>query len=178
MTALAPHSARPPGNIPKYSAYGLGALAILAGVVPFDILQSLVPVLRNGTDIWLDSLLPVIGVGGVVGGIVAFGMRRRGTWFIHFIFGFGSLVLAAYVTGLGLGVAILSGLVPEQAPDWSFISVVNIIDWLIVAPLAWLLLRMLRQRYWQPWTTPDQWEPPGPVPPTRTLLMTWAQRKR
>lgn len=38
MTLLAPHSARPPGNIPKDSAYGLGALAILAGAVPFDVL--------------------------------------------------------------------------------------------------------------------------------------------
>ena len=77
-----------------------------------------------------------------------------------------------------MSLAILGGFVPEESPDLNFMSVVNIIDWLVISPLPWVLLRMLRLRYWQPWTTPDQWEPPGPVPPTRTLLMTWAQRKR
>ena len=178
MTAPAPHSARPPGNIPKYSAYGLGALGILAGVILFEVMQSLVPVLKGATDILLANLLTVIAVGGVVGGIVAFGMHRRRTWFIYFVFGFGLLVLLSYLIGFGFGIAILLGLVPEQAPELRFVSIVNIIGWLMISPLAWLLLRMLRQRYWQPWTTPDQWEPPGPVPPTRTLLMTWAQRKR
>ena len=178
MTELAGNSARPPGNVPKYSAYGLGVLGILAGVIPFLVMQSLVPVLKAATDIWLDNLLSVIGVSGIVGGIVAFGLRRRRIWFIHFVFGFGSLVLAAYVLGFGLDLAILLGLVPEQVPELRVVSIVNLIGWLVIAPLAWLLLRTLRQRYWQPWTTPDQWEPAGPVPPTRTLLMTWAQRKR
>ncbi len=179
MTAPAPGSARPPGNIPKYSAYGLVSLGILAGAIPFDVMQSLVPVMKGATDVLLANLLPVIGAGTLVAGIVALGLFRRcPTWFIHFVFEFGSLVLIAYLAGFGFGVAILLGLVPEQAPELRFVSFVNIVDWLIVAPLAWLLLRTLRQRYWQPWTTPDQWEPPAPVPPTRTLLMTWAQRKR
>lgn len=114
----------------------------------------------------------------LVGAIVAFGLRRRRIWFIHFVFEFGFLVLTAYVMGFGLGLVILLGLVPEQVPELRVVSVVNIIGWLMISPLAWLLLRTLRQRYWQPWTTPDQWEPAAPVPPTRTLLMTWAQRKR
>lgn len=179
MTALAPHSSRPPGNVPKYSAYGLGVLGILAGVIPFLIMQSLVPIFKGATDVLLANLFSVIGAGTVVAGIVAFGLLRRcPTWFIHFVFEFGTLVLVAYVIGFVFGVAILLGLVPEQAPELRFVSIVNIIGWLMISPLAWLLLRTLRQRYWQPWTTPDQWEPPAPVPPTRTLLMTWAQRKR
>ncbi len=178
MTAPAPGSARPPGNVPKNSIYGMVALGMLPGLIPFLVLQSLVPVLRNGLDVWLSSIWPVLGLSAVASTIMAAGMFRRRTWYIRFVFAFGALLLAAFVASFCLGLAILLGLVRRQAPDLSFMNVVNIIDWLVISPLAWLLLRTLRLRYWQPWTTPDQWEPPAAVPPTGTLLMTWAQRKR
>ena len=178
MIVLAPRSARPAGNVPKGSFYGLAALGMLPGVIPFLIIQSLVPFMKNGIDFWLDSIWPVLGASGVAGTIMAAGIARRQSWYIWFIFGLGSLLVAAYIIGLGLGVVLLLGFVPGKMPDLGFINIVNIIDWLVISPLAWLLLRTLRLHYWQPWSTPDQWEPPAPTPPTRTLLMTWANRKR
>ena len=171
-------SARPPGSIPKGSPHGLIALGILTGVIPFFVMQSLVPVLKNGTQIWLASLLPVLGASAAVGLLVGLGLPRRRSWYVTFVFAFGCLLLAAYAIGLALGAVILLGLLPEAYPDLSFISVVNIVLWLIISPLAWLLLRMLRLKYWQPWTTQADWEAPTAPPQSQTLLTLLKDRNR
>ncbi len=178
MTAPVAPSARPPGSIPKGSPHGLIALGILTGAIPFFVMQSLVPVLKNVTQVWLASLLPVLGASAAVGLLVGLGLPRRQSWYITFVFAFGCLLLAAYAIGLALGAAILLGLLPEASPNLSFISVVNIVLWLIISPLAWLLLRMLRLKYWQPWTTQSDWEAPNKTPPSQTLLMSLKNRKR
>lgn len=63
------------------------------------------------------------------------------------------------------GLAILVCLVPVLHPDLRFASVVNLVFWVLLAPFAWLLLRMLRLRYWQPWTGPEDWESGNEAPP-------------
>ncbi len=177
MTASAGQAARPSAILPQGSGYGLAALGILPGIIPFLVMQSLVPVLRNGLDLWLDSLLPVIGISVIAAAIIAFGLVGRRPWYIRFMHTFGWVILAAYALGAGLGLLVLVGLVP-RTPDLRFFNVVNMVGWVIVSPLAWLVLRMLRLRYWQPGTEPDGNErPEGGVRP-RTLLTAWIGRNR
>lgn len=57
---------------------------------------------------------------------------------------------------------------PDCHPDLRSASVVKLVFRLLLAP-AWLLLRMLRLRYRQPWTQPDQWEPGDEFSPRRGL---------
>lgn len=178
MTVPARHSAGPSGIMPQGSAYGLAALGILPGVVPFLVMQSLVPVLKHGMDMWLGSLLPVIGVSVVAATIIAFGLPGRRPWYIRFMFTLGWVILAGYTAGFGFGLLVLLGIIAKASPDLGFFNVVNIIAWVIVSPLAWLVLRMLRLRYWQPWTTAGEWEQPENGPRSRTLLMSWLSRDR
>lgn len=177
MTVSARPPAGPSGGMPQGSAHGLAALGILPGLVPFLVLQSLVPVLRNGMDVWLGSLLPVIGISVVAAAIIAFGLAARRRWYIRLIFTLGWVILAGYAAGVGLDILVLLGVVPKNSPDLGFFNVVNIIAWMVVSPLAWLVLRLLRLRYWQPGTTAAEWERPESVPHPRTLLMSWLGRK-
>ncbi len=176
MSENAAGSARPPGQLPKGSPFGLMALGILSGVIPFLVLQSLVPVLKNGTDIWLDSLLPDVAASAVVGAVMAFGLARRRAAYIRFVNTLGWFLLLAYAAGLLAGIAILAGMVAEQSPSLSFISVVNIVLWALVSPLAWFLLRLVRLRYWQPGTRAEDWEAPDAVPATRNTLVSQFNR--
>lgn len=97
--------------------------------------------------------------------IMSLGLYRRRYWYIRYMFSTGALLLLAFLAGASIGLAVLLRLVPLQHPDLHFISIINIIMWLVLAPFAWLLLRMLRLRYWQPWTRPDEWEPGDETPP-------------
>ena len=175
---IAPGSARPAGNVPRGSAYGLLAEIILTGVIPFLVMQSLVPLLKNGVDIWLNSLLPVLGATSIAAAIVTIGLYRRQAWYIGFVFAYGWLVFAGFAFGFSLALLFLLGIVPHTAPDLRFMTFVNIVEWLLVSPLAWLLLRMLRLRYWRPGSPPEQWEPADDVRPGKTLLMAWLERKK
>ena len=174
---IAPGSARPAGNVPRGSAYGLLAEIILTGVIPFLVMQSLVPFLKNGIDAWLNCLLPVLGATIVAAIVVTIGLYRRQAWYIGFVFAYGWLVFAAFAIGFCLAALFLLNMVPGAAPDLRFMTFVNVVEWLVVSPLAWMLLGMLRLRYWRPGTLPEQWEPPDDVRPGKTLLMAWLERK-
>ena len=173
----APGSARPAGNVPKGSAYGLLAEIMLTGLIPFLVMQSLVPFIASGLDVWLNSLLPVLGATAVAAIIVTIGLYRRRAWYIAFIYAYGWLVLASFAAGICLGLAGLLGLLPRPAANLQFMTYVNVIEWLVISPLAWLLLRMLRLQYWRPWASPEQWEPADDVQAGKTLLMAWLDRK-
>ena len=129
-----------------WKARGLGAIAVMAGLVPFLMLQSLVSVLKNGLDIWLASLLPVIGIGGAVGGLIALAALRPRRMLFDLLDGLGWASVAAYFAGIALDLLIMSGAVPRVSRDLSFVNVVNIVEWLAISPLVWLNLKGLRLR--------------------------------
>lgn len=136
--------AAPSGASSAWTARGLIAVAMLAGLAPFLLLQSLIPVLKNGLDVWLASLLPVVGVSGLVGGLVALAYLRPHRVISGLLQGLGWLVVAGYVAGVGLDLLLMVGAVPRASPDLGFVNVVNIVEWLVISPLVWLTLRMLR----------------------------------
>lgn len=127
-----------------WTARGLIAVAMLAGLAPSLLLQSLIPVLKNGLDVWLASLLPVVGVSGLVGGLVAVSYLRPHRVISGLLQGLGWLVVAGYVAGVGLDLLLMAGAVRKASPDLGFVNVVNIVEWLAISPLVWLTLRMLR----------------------------------
>ena len=121
--------------------------------------------LRRGLDVWLGSILPVLGFAFVLVLIMAFGLHRRQYWYICYLFAMSTLLLVGYLLGVLASLAALLRLLPLRDPDLHVMSVVSMVFWLVLAPFAWLLLRMLRLRYWQPWTRPDEWEPGDEAPP-------------
>ena len=155
---------RPPGYAPRGTSLGLAGFILLSAGVPFGTLQSLVPVLAHGIDIWLNSALPVFGFSTALGIVIALGFHKRRYWFVCFWFIMSSLLLVGYIIGLPIGLAVFLRLVPMRHPEYHILGVVNMIMWTVQAPFAWLLLRMLRLRYWQPWTNPESWEPGDETP--------------
>jgi hypothetical protein len=166
------------GGFPIGSAQGLLAICALTALVPFLVIQSLVPALKNGLDLWIGSFLPVIGAGAAAAIVVAAGVYRLQKWLVGFVFGYGCFVLASFVIGVCLALTLASGLIPDTSHNLHFVHFVNIIEWVIFSPLAWLLLRTLRLRYWQPWTDPADWEPPEQFGQPRSLIGTWIARNK
>ncbi len=157
---------RPTGYAPRSTSLGLAGYMMLSVGTPLLAIQSLIPVLANGLDVWLGSILPVLAFAMSLMVIVILGLHKRRYWFINYLFYSGSVLLAAYPAGFLLGVAVLLRLLPLRHPDQLDGGMFNIALWLILAPFAWLLLRMLRLRYWQPWTQPSQWEAGDEAPPS------------
>ena len=149
---------RPPGYAPKGTSAGLFSFAMLAAGVPFATIQSLVPVVSGGLDLWLGSILPTLGFAMTLVVIMALGMHKRHLWFVRFVFTAGSILLVGYILGVLLSLSVLANILPIRSRELHFISFVNIVFWLAQALFVWLLVRMLRLRYWQPWTKPDVWE--------------------
>lgn len=133
----------PPGN----TARQIGALCIVPALIPFLVLQSLAPVLKGGMDIWMASWLPDIAVSGVVGAIVAVGLVRHSRWFYPFVSTFSRVVLAVYVLGFLLGLALLAGAAPRVTPNLGFMNVVNVVEWVVFSPLIMAVGFLARSRY-------------------------------
>jgi hypothetical protein len=166
------------GTFPKGSSSGLWAICALTALVPFLVLQSLIPALKNGLDLWIGSFLPVVGAGALAAVVVAAGIYRLQRWLVGFVFTYGCFVLACFVIGFCLALILAFGVIPDTSQDLHFVHYVNIIEWIVFSPPAWLLLRTLRLRYWQPWTGPDEWEPSEQFSQPRTLIGIWLARRK
>ena len=163
---------RPTGYAPRGSSLGFFGLMTLSGAVPLATMQSLLPVFKTAFDHWLDSI-PFLFVCVTVFIIVCvLNLHKRRLWFIYLMFISGCLLLASYAIGVTLALLILVRIIPLQEPDLHFASYFNVFYWAVAGIFAWWTLRMIRLRYWQPWTTPEQWEPGDEAGPR------WAQRLR
>ncbi len=138
---------------------GLAGFIFLSAGAPLFISQSLVPVFANGIHTWALSVPPIVVVSLMLCTAVISGFHKRHYWLICYWFTTSALLLALYVVGVLLGLVMFFRLVPLRHPDYHFINVVNLIMWTLLAPFAWCLLRLVRLRYWQPWTRPESWEP-------------------
>ncbi len=165
MNELGASLTRPPGYAPRGTSAGLFSFVMLGAGVPFAAVQSLVPVLADGLDVWLASILPVLGLAMVLTIIMAIGLRKRHLWFVRYLFFTGSTLLGCYCLGVVLSVAILLNVVASRSPNLRFMSKANIAYWLVQAFFVFFLLRMLRLNYWKPWTKPESWEAGNETPP-------------
>ncbi len=163
---------RPPGYAPRGTSLGFFGLMMLFAAVPFATMQSLLPVFKTAFDRWLDSMPLLFGCATAFIIICVLNLHKRRLWFIYLMFVSGCLLLASYALGLTLGILILLQVIPLQEPDLHFASYFNVLYWALAGIFAWWTLRMIRLRYWQPWTTSDQWEPGDETGPL------WAQRMR
>ena len=133
---------------------------------------SLFPVYKSGIDLMLAALPYIVGVSFIFIIIVSLNLHKRRLWYIYFMFMSGCVLLVLYLLGFLFSLAILCHLVPLQEPDLYRISFLVVFYWLLTGIFAWWTLRMIRLRYWQPWTTAEQWEPGDESGPR------WAQRMR
>ena len=158
------HLQRPPGYAPRGTSLGLVGCVMLT-LSPFVATSSLIPVLKNGVDLFLGTMLPNFAICVPLALVIGLGLHKRRLWFIRFFFAWGATGLACYAAGLLLGLAVLFRLIPEAHPEWRFALIVTFLGWLYSTLCAYWVFRMLRLRYWQPWTNPDQWEPGDETPP-------------
>ena len=92
------------------------------------------------------------------------GLTYRRFWGTCLGWSQGLIIAVAYPPALAVAAPIPLGLVSAD-DDRRFLAWYAL-GWLIAAvPLWFLLFRMLRLRYWQPWRRPAEWEPGDePVP--------------
>ena len=164
MTATRKHLQRPPGYAPRGTSLGLvGCIALTLS--PFMATLSLIPVLDDGAGVFLGTMVPNLAFCVPLILVMTLGLHGRRLWYVRFLFGWGAAALACYSVGLLLGLAVLFRLVPEAHPELRYTLIVTAIEWLFLTLCAYWVLRMLRLRYWQPWTRPEQWEPGDETPP-------------
>ena len=130
-------------------AYGLLAISIMPGLIAFFVLQSLAPVLKAGTDVWLASILPVIGSTGLLLLVFMTGLLGRRAWYPAVAQAFGWASMAAFAAGFALGLAVFLGWPPRSSPDLAFISTVNVVIWLVLSPANLLLWRLTHRETWR-----------------------------
>ena len=165
-------SSRPAGYAARGTSLGILGLSGLSALNPLITMMSLIPVYTKGIDLMLGAL-PYIIVGCLFFILVlCLSLHKRQLWFIYFIYASGCILITAYVAGFVLDLMILFGLVSLQAPDLYKLSYLCVFYWFLAGILAWFTLRLIQLRYWQPWTTPDQWERGDEAGPK------WAQRMR
>ncbi len=169
MTAGHGRLQRPRGYAPRGTSLGLAGCSGLT-LSPVLMATSLIPVLPSGEPVSDVVVLSNLAICVPLVLAMALGLHRRRLWYIRFMFGWGATGLAGYAVGLLLGLAVLFRLVPEAHPELRFTLIVAMIGWLCFTLFAYWVVRMLRLRYWQPWTRPEQWEPGDETPPR------WAPR--
>ena len=163
---------RPPGYAARGTSLGIFGLGMLSVAVPFITLACMLPVYTSAFDLWLASFPYILGTSFFFMIIISLNLHKRRLWYIYFIFVSGCLLLALYPLGFLFGLMVLLRAVPLQEPSLYKLSFFGVFCWLLTGIFAWWTLRMIRLRYWQPWTTAEQWEPGDESGPR------WAQRMR
>jgi hypothetical protein len=157
---------RPRGFAPRGTSLGLVGMCGLAVGVPFNVLQCAAPFTVGGFDRWLNAipfLLPLPFVPMVLFIIFA---RTRRYWTVWAIFYLGSGLLVAYGLSLLFALTAVAGVLPVRDSGLLVMPLVGLIyNVLLLGTAAFLLLRLLRLRYWQPGCDAETWEAGDEVPP-------------
>ena len=158
---------RPGGDPPRGSRWGTVALLLLGVIVP--MMGGLVVGVRRPGAITLASWLLLPFFGWVFLLVAAMtGMVKRWFWGVCLSWTLGVLVAASYLAALTAAIDVPFGLVAANA-DRRFLGWYAF-GWLLAAsPLWFLLVRLLRLRFWQPWRRPDEWERGDEPPPAWAL---------
>lgn len=144
-------SRQPPSDAAAFRgpAYGLMAISIMPGLIAFFVLQSLVPVVRNGTGVWLASILPVMGSAGLLLLVFMTGLLGRRAWYSAVAQPFAWTLMGAYALSFAFGLAVFFGRVPRTSPDLAFVNTVNVVLWLLLSPANLLLWRLTHREAWR-----------------------------
>ena len=159
MSDTAPFSARdrPPGLAPKGTSWGLALGVFYAAFVPMLTALCLSPWFAGGVITGLSIALLIVPVWAIVAIPTIIGFKSRRYWGVVAFFcvgAFSAVALPLALAAVGLALVTTVGRWPPQVYLLEFYG-----PCLLVAGAFWpLLIRALRLRYWQPWTTPDQWE--------------------
>ena len=148
---------RPLGLAPKGTSWGVGLGLTYAAFAPMLAVMCLSPWLPGGVVTGLSIAMP-LGLVWMFAAIpVIIGFKSRRHWGVVAFFSictFSAIAVpAALVIVAGVLLATLGRWPAQVFLVWFYAP------WLLVMTLFWpLLVRTLRLKYWQPWTTPDQWE--------------------
>jgi hypothetical protein len=121
----------------------------------------------RGPAFWLDNIMWIwiFSIFFVVPPVVGYKSYRH-TWAICWLWVGGLIIALAYLPTLVLTAAVASGwLKPGYPNDVPFFKYWAFGMMLVCMPLYYFIYRMLTMRYFQPWTTPDQWEKEAYKPP-------------
>ncbi len=146
---------RPEGVAPKGTSWGVGLGLTYAAFAPMLAIMCLSPWLPGGVVTGLSIAMP-LGLVWMFAAIpVIIGFKSRRHWGVVAFFSICTFSAVALPVALIVVVAMLLatlGRWPQQIYLVWFYA-----PWLLLMALFWpLLIRTLRLKYWQPWTTPDQ----------------------
>jgi len=145
---------------PAWAMHALMLFGMLAMFLPLGTAIAISTWSQRLNDVWLDHM----GWSFLLSGLIFFvpliiWSRRRSYWTICWYW-FGSLImLCAYLPCLAIAAAVPLGWRESGVPNGEVEAVLGLIFVLVCLPLCWGPYRLLTLRYFQPWTTPDQWEP-------------------
>lgn len=144
-------------------------MVLLSVMVPGGALLCAAPVSTGGLDRFLNNLPYMLGGSISMMSLMIAGFLARRYWTICLFFYMGVVLLLGYGVDLIFAAASLAGAFPIRDPEVRVVGLVGLIELVVFAPAPWFLLRALRLRYWQPGSTPDQWEPGDETPPKWAL---------
>ena len=142
---------RPEGVAPKGTSWGVGLGLTYAAFAPMLAIMCLSPWLPGGVVTGLSIAMP-LGLVWMFAAIpVIIGFKSRRHWGVVAFFSICTFRAVALIVLVAMLLATL-GRWPHQIYLVWFYA-----PWLLLMALFWpLLIRTLRLKYWQPWTTPDQ----------------------
>ena len=147
---------RPPGLAPKGTSWGLGIIMLYWEAVPMFTLLGLIPFTAPGFGfVYAAIICPPLSLLVLIPMVLGFKSRRH--WGVTAYFWCGITAIALLAIGIVmLGATLLYSL----AHPLPMIGMTAIFGGalLVLTMFLPLLIRALRLRYWQPWTTPEQWE--------------------
>jgi hypothetical protein len=126
----------------------------------------------QGPGFWLHNFLRILMFAMVITVPPVVGYKNfRQTWAICWLWVGGVIMSLIYLPALAVAAGLAFGwikaapLAPGLPPETSFFRYLAFGILLICMPLYYNIYRMLTMRYFQPWTTPDQWEKEAYVAP-------------
>ena len=148
---------RPPGLAPKGTSWGFGLGVCYAFLAPTLAVLCLSVWMKGGVVSGLTFAMAFLPLYLVVMVVEVIGFKSRRYWGVWAYFCVGVFSAVA----LPVALVLVAAMLVLTLGHWPELVV---LVWvygagLLVMALFWpLLIRGLRLRYWQPWTTPDQWE--------------------
>jgi|GEM_PF-5946409 len=153
---------RPPVSTPEpqYSGGIIASYMLLSCFLPYAIVIAISELSPLGPRLWLEHIMALwLFVSALmIPPLVGF-KAYRASWAIAWLWAGGVIMSLLYLPVLALTAALAFGWLEPGIPDGTpYFRYFAFGAMLFCQPLYYYIYRLMTMRYFQPWTTPDQWE--------------------
>lgn len=146
------------GPLPPGTSTCLLCFVLVISILPQATNMAIGAWSPQGPEAWLDRVMWLCLFIIALAVPPSLGLQRRQYWAICWFWIVSAILLAAYLPALALAAAVPLGWHAAGSAVQAVVAHVALILMLLFSPACWGLYRMVTMRYFQPWTTPDQWE--------------------